>query len=145
MAYPNSNDYANMDFTNWRGPSVNNVNGGASPASLFSGLQGLFAGDSLFSGNSLFGGTNANGTQSMGWAAPAIGIGQAVLGGINGNKQLGLAESQFKEGKRQFDLNYGAQRQTTNTQLEDRQRARVASNPSGYESVSSYLDKNRIK
>lgn len=93
----------------------------------------------------LFGGNNADGTQSLGWAMPAVGISQAIMGGINGNRQLGMAEDNFKEGKRQFDLNYGAQRQSTNTQLEDRQRARVASNPQAYESVDSYLEKNRIR
>lgn len=100
----------------------------------------------LFSKNSFLGGTNPNGTQSMGWAMPAVGIAQAIMGGINGMKQTSLAEDNLKEGKRQFQLNYDAQKQSTNTQLEDRQRARVASNPGGgYESVSTYLDKNKIR
>lgn len=142
MAYPN--DYNNL--AGWNGPSVTNTRGGVPlNNSIMSGLSGLFGQDGMFSGNSMFGGLNENGTASMGWAAPAVGIGQAIMGGINGNKQLKLAESSFKEGKRQFDLNYDAQRTTANTALEDRQRARVASNPGGYESVSSYLDKNRIK
>lgn len=107
--------------------------------------SGIMGGLSGFLG-SAFGGMNDDGTTSLGWAAPAVGIAQAIMGGINGNRQLGLAEDNLKEGKRQFNLNYGAQRQTTNTQLEDRQRARVASNPGGgYESVDSYLEKNRIR
>lgn len=132
---------ASLDFGTQAG---NLLGGGATPAG---GTPGIMAGlGSLFSGNSLFGGANADGTVSTGWAAPAIGIAQAVMGGINGNRQLGLAEDSLKQSKREFDLNYGAQRQTTNTQLEDRQRARVASSNSGaYESVDTYLDKNRIK
>lgn len=146
MAYPNSYD----NLGGWMGPAVSNLDtpagsAGGLNAGIMGGLLGLFGKDGAFGSKSLFGGTEANGTQSLGWAAPAVGIGSAIMGGINGNKQLKLAEGQLKEGKRQFDLNYGAQRTTTNTQLEDRQRARVASNPSGYESVSSYLDKNRIK
>ena len=99
----------------------------------------------LFSKNSLFGGTDEKGVTTKGWAPLALGAGQAILGGIQGMQAQKLAQKQFKEGVRQFDLNYGAQRQSMNTQLEDRQRARVASNPGAYESVSSYLDKNRIK
>lgn len=136
----NGGDTNNTGFGTLAGltssPDYSAANGGGG---IMSGLG------SLFSGNSMFGGTNDNGTQSLGWAAPAIGIAQAVMGGINGNRQLGLYEDAQKESKRQFNLNYGAQRQTTNTQLEDRQRARVASNPSAYESVDSYLEKNRIR
>lgn len=142
MAYQTSDDYRNMDLGNFRPTNTTVTYDGG----IMESLRNLLGGDnSAFSSKSLFGGTNANGTQSMGWATPAIGIGQAIMGGINGSKQLKLAENNFKEGKRQFDLNYAAQRSTTNTQLEDRQRARVASNPGAYESVSAYLDKNRIK
>lgn len=84
-----------------------------------------------------------NGNQ--GWGGMALG----TLGGMAnlylGLKQYGLAKKQLEEGKRQFELNYDAQRKLTNSQLEDRQRARVASNPGGYESVGSYMDRNGIK
>lgn len=112
----------------------------------FSSLADLFSGDGFFSKNSLFGGTDKKtGVTSKGWAPTALGIGQAIFGGIQGQNAAKLANKQFDEGKRQFDMNYGAQRQSINTQLEDRQRARVASNPGAYESVSDYLNKNRIK
>lgn len=115
----------------------------ASGGGMFSGLTDLLGG--IFNKQSAFGGTDAKGLTTKGWAPLALGAGQAILGGIQGLQAQKLAQNQFKESKRQFDLNYGAQRQSTNTQLEDRQRARVASNPGAYESVSSYLDKNRIK
>ena len=35
--------------------------------------------------------------------------------------------------------------QTLNTQMEDRQRARVASNPTAYQSVGDYMNKNGLK
>lgn len=119
----------------------NSTTAGMQPAGggMFSSLS------DLFSKNSMFGGTDEKGVTTKGWAPLALGAGQAILGGIQGLQAQKLAQSQFKEGVRQFDLNYGAQRQSMNTQLEDRQRARVASNPGAYESVSSYLDKNRIK
>lgn len=62
-----------------------------------------------------------------------------------GMKQYGLAKQQFAESKRQYNQNYAAQRTLTNSQLEDRQRARVASNAGAYESVGSYMNRNGIK
>lgn len=120
---------------------------GAAPAgNAFSSLSNLFGGEGFFSKNSMFGGTDTNtGITSRGWAPTALGIGQAIFGGIQGQQAAKLANKQFDEGRRQFDLNYGAQRTSMNTQLEDRQRARVASNPGAYESVSDYMNKNRIK
>ena len=104
---------------------------------------GLF--NNLFSRQSLFGGTDPNtGISTGGWAPVALGAGQAIFGALQGNKAMGLAEKQFKEGQRQFDLNFNAQRQTINTQLEDRQRARNASNATAYENTDDYLRKNRV-
>lgn len=136
--------------------TTDTASGAQNIASLFSGTQGgsvptgsggnsMFSsiGD-LFSKNSLFGGTDARGVTTKGWAPMALGIGQALFGAYQGQQAQKMAQQQFKEGKRQFDLNYGAQRQSMNTAMEDRQRARVASNPGAYESVSAYMDKNRI-
>ena len=125
------------------------VQAGAAAAAGGSGIGGLFANlfadDGLFSRNSLFGGTDTNtGIRTQGWAPIALGLGQAILGGIQGNRAQKLAEDQFKESKRQFNLNFDTQRKTINTQLEDRQRARVASNPGAYQDVDSYLKKNGV-
>lgn len=99
----------------------------------------------LFSRQSLFGGTDpSTGISTGGWAPVALGAGQAIFGALQGNKALNMAEKQFQEGQRQFDLNFDAQRKTINTQLEDRQRARVASNSGAYESTDDYLRKNRV-
>lgn len=62
-----------------------------------------------------------------------------------GMKQYGLAKQQLAENQRQFDTNFGAQQKLTNSNLEDRQLARVASNPGAYESVGSYMNKNGVK
>lgn len=118
---------------------------GAAAAAPGSWLSSLFAQDGLLSRNSLFGSTDpTSGVRTVGWAPTALGAGSAILGGIQGNKAMGLAQDQLKEGKRQFNLNYNAQKQTTNTQLEDRQRARVAANSGAYESVDSYMNKNKV-
>lgn len=76
-----------------------------------------------------------------GWGGMALsaasGIGQSLMA----MKQYGLMEDQLKEQKRQFDINYAMQKKSFNSQVEDRQRARVASNPGAYESVSDYMKK----
>lgn len=82
---------------------------------------------------------------NQGWGGMALGAIGGMANLYLGLKQYGLAKQQLAEGKRQFELNYDAQRKLTNSQLEDRQRARVASNPGGYESVGSYMDRNGIK
>lgn len=119
--------------------------GGASGAGAAAapGGGGLFS--NLFNRQSMFGGTDpSTGMSTGGWAPVALGAGQAIFGALQGNKAMGLAEQQFKEGQRQFDLNFDAQRKTLNTQLEDRQRARNASNSTAYESTDEYLRKNRV-
>jgi hypothetical protein len=81
----------------------------------------------------------------MGAVAPIL-QGAGALGNVwMGMKNYGLAKDSLKEGKRQFNMNYGAQRDSTNTLMEDRQNARVASNPNFYESTATYMDKNRIR
>jgi hypothetical protein len=77
--------------------------------------------------------------KQQGWGMPAMGAAQGIFNAWMGMKQYGLAKDQLAEGKRQFGLNYDAQRSTTNAQLEDRQRARLASNPGAYQSVGDYM------
>lgn len=79
-----------------------------------------------------------------GWGGTAIsGLG-ALASAFLGMKQYGLAKQTLAENKKQFQMNYDAQKQTTNSRLEDRQRARVASNPGAYQSVGDYMGQNRI-
>jgi hypothetical protein len=140
--FPFGNLFANLGLGDGA-PSLLSANIGANtgPTVAAAGQSGMF-GD-WFSRNSMFGGVQ-DGTISGGWVSPLASLGSAIFGGIQGSKQLKLAQDQFKESTRQFDQNYAAQRQTTNTQLEDRQRARVASNPDAYESVESYMKRNRV-
>lgn len=103
--------------------------------------SGLFGGDAWAK---MFGGVDGDGNQ-IGGAAPVLAtLGQSIMGAYSGMKRYGQAQDQLKEAKRQFDANYEAQRKSINTSMEDRQRARVASNPDGYRSVSEYMKKNRV-
>ena len=81
---------------------------------------------------------------SPGWGQMALGAASGLMNGFMSMKQYGLAKDTLSAQREAFEKNYAAQRQTTNTQLEDRQRARVASNPTAYESVGAYMDRNRI-
>jgi hypothetical protein len=71
--------------------------------------------------------------------------GKLGLSAYLGYKQLGQAEKQLKQNKMEFKSNFNNQAQLLNTQMEDRQAARVASNATGYQSVGSYMDKNKVK
>lgn|SRR5574337_721176 len=82
--------------------------------------------------------------KAPGWGGLALQGTNALVNGFIGMKQYGLAKQQLAEGRRQFDLNYGAQRTAINSQMEDRQRARVAAEPGATESVDSYMARNRI-
>ena len=80
-----------------------------------------------------------------GWGNLALNAAGGLASTFLGMKQYGLAKQSLAENKRQFQLNYDAQKQTTNTRLEDRQRARVASNAGAYQSVGDYMTVNGIK
>lgn len=87
----------------------------------------------------------STGVHQNGWGGMAIGGLSALSNAYMGMQQYGLAKEQFAESKRQYNQNYAAQRTLTNSQLEDRQRARVASNAGAYESVGSYMNRNGVK
>lgn len=92
----------------------------------------------------LFGGTAGDGTKIGGVALPGL----QALGSLGnawmGMQNYGLAKDSLKEGKRQFDMNFGAQRDSINTQYEDRQRARAAADPNAIP-VDEYMARNRIR
>lgn len=138
----NSGGAGNLFGNLFGGGAQNNMSFGTQAGNL---LSAPAEGPGLFSRQSMFGGTDAStGISTGGWAPVALGAGQALFGALQGNKATKLAENQFKESVRQFDLNFNAQRKSINTELEDRQRARVASNPGAYEGVSEYLKKNAV-
>jgi len=78
------------------------------------------------------------------WGGDALSAIKGITGAYMGMKQYGLARDSFDEGKRRYNQDYAAQKTLTNGNLEDRQRARVASNGSAYQSVGDYMNKNGV-
>lgn len=99
--------------------------------------------DSFKSG--FLGSTNKDGLRTDGWGGMALGTATGLFNAYMGMKQYGLFKDQLQFQKDSFNKNYDAQRTATNTQLQDRQTARVASNPGAYQSVGDYMNQNRIK
>ena len=127
-------NFGTMDFMN-TAPVVG-LNGTSPIIGNATGGGGLFGG--MF--DNMLG---KNGQQ--GWGNLALGALLGIGGAYMGMKQYGLAKDALAQSQAQFDKNYNAQRQSTNTQLEDRQRARVAATDGRAESVDSYMERNRIK
>lgn len=95
--------------------------------------------------DSFLGWEEANGTKHNGWGMPALGAANSLFQGWIGLEQLGVAKKSLKEQKRQFDMNWDAQRTNTNRQLADRQEHRAAFNPDAAEDTASYMAKWGIK
>jgi hypothetical protein len=137
--------YSQPNYLNIAGMGGAPEGGISQPQSLLNGLlnwgktQRQEGG--LLSNTSLFGDPKTGGTGLVGHG---LGTAGGVASAYLGMKQYGLAKQQLGEARRQFDLNYGTQRKLVNTQMEDRQRARVAANPTDYQSVGDYMNQNRI-
>lgn len=80
-----------------------------------------------------------------GWGNLALGAANAAIQGYTGFKQLGLAKDQLDFQKKAFEKNYAAQKQSTNTQLRDRQKRRYTENPGHYVSPDEYMSQNGVK
>lgn len=91
------------------------------------------------------------GTEGIDWFGKGgllqtgAGLAQGLAGVYMGMKQYGLQKEMFEENKRQYAQNYAAQRGLTNARMEDRQRARVASNAGAYESVGDYMNRHQVR
>ncbi len=133
----NVSGYTNFDLSNFTpGAVATPIANPSVPAGLIDANSGGFMGN-LFS--NFFDKTDTNGIKTQGWGGLALSGLQGLGNSYMGMKQYGLAEDALKEQKRQFNINYEAQRKMTNAQLSDRQRARVASNPGAYASEAEYM------
>lgn len=65
---------------------------------------------------------------------------QSILGAYNGIKANSLAKKQFSFQKNAWNTQWDAQRKTVNAQFEDRQKQRVARDPSAL-GVNEYMTK----
>lgn len=129
-------DYLNPDVGGFKFDTGPAIEAGSYPMStgVASGGGGLF-------GNTPF----LSNQNQQGWGGMALGAAQGLASAYMGMKQYGLAKDSLKQSKDVFNKNFDAQRRTTNASLEDRQRARIASNSGAYESVGSYMNKNGIR
>jgi len=80
-----------------------------------------------------------------GYGSLALGAAQGIGSLYLGMQQYNLAKDALANSKSQFERNFAAQKTTTNASLEDRQRARVASNAGAYQSVGEYMAQNGVK
>ena len=87
---------------------------------------------------------NADGTAVNGFGGITLGALSGLGNLFMGMQNYGLAQDQLKFQKDAYNKNYAAQTKTLNTQMEDRQAARIAANPTAFASVSDYMAKNRI-
>lgn len=86
-----------------------------------------------------------NTRDQQGVLGPALAGAGALANLFMGMKQYGLAKDQLAFQKDSFNKQYDANRTLTNSRLEDRQAARVASNPGAYQSVGDYMNQNKVK
>lgn len=98
-----------------------------------------------FRDSGFLGSKGADGTFTQGWGGMALGAAQGIGNLYLGMKQYGLAKETLANNKAQFERNFDAQKTTTNASLEDRQRARVASNAGAYQSVGDYMNQNGVR
>lgn len=124
------------------GASLSNFNFGAGTQPGGGGIFGNI-GD-MFKNSGFMGSTDKNGMKTDGWGGMALSTVSGLMNAYMGMKQYGLAKQTLAHNKDVFNKNYTAQKQTTNAAFEDRQRARVASNPGAYVSVGDYMKKNGI-
>lgn len=74
-----------------------------------------------------------------------MGLVTGGLGAWNGMQQNSLMRDNMRQQQSQFREQMDISKSNLNSKYEDRQRARVASNPQAYESVDSYMKKYGVK
>lgn len=87
---------------------------------------------------------NLDGTTSGGYGTAALGALQGLGGLYLDMQQYNLANDSLAFQKDSFNKQFAVQKNLTNSQLEDRQRARVASNAGAYQSVGEYMKQNGV-
>lgn len=138
-------DFQVPEINNWGQPTTQpyampqpSGGGGVNPMSALqpfdtSGYAGMMktmpdpaAGGGWFSRGSMFGQIDpVTKAATGGWAMPAVQTFSSLANAWLGMKQYGMAKDALKEGKRQFDMNYDANKKTVNESQEARQIARL--------------------
>lgn len=88
---------------------------------------------------SLWGGRNEQGFDTNSIVGTGVDLGMSALDAYLGLKQLGVAEDALDFQKGAFSQQFNINKALTESQLRDRQRARLSANPTGYKSVEEYM------
>jgi hypothetical protein len=94
--------------------------------------------------DSFLGKKYSDGSQAMGWGSTLLDLGKAGMQGYLGLEQLGLAKDNLAFQKDAFSKQFENQRSLANTEMQDRQNARVASNPGAYQDTNSYMKQHGV-
>jgi hypothetical protein len=108
-------------------------------ASMATGLQKWLA------DKGIIGSTDEKGIKTEGYGGLALGAAQGLGSLYLGMQQYNLAKDSLANNKAQFERQFQVNKGLTNASLEDRQRARVASNAGAYQSVGDYMNQNGVK
>jgi hypothetical protein len=92
----------------------------------------------------MWGGKDADGNMINGTLTSMAAVGKGLADSWLGMQQLDLGQEQLAFQKNAFNQNFQNQRTLTNASLQDRQAARVAANPNGYQSVGDYMKENGV-
>lgn len=136
-------DWGGMPTGEARNAMVTSL-GNAGQGDWMSSLKNIGQSVKDFLPNGFLGSTDANGIKTDGWGSTALGVANGLMSGYMGMKQYGLSKDIFENNKAQFERQYSANKTLTNGRLEDRQKARIASNPGAYDSLDSYMKKNGV-
>jgi len=112
--------------------------------------SGFMPGNSIWDNQNLWGGTSFDPktgafTQKMGAVPTALNTFGGLANLYMGMKMFGLAKKDFRENRRQFNLNYNAQARTLNSTMENRQKALYSASPQIHSSPAEFMAKYGIK
>lgn len=93
----------------------------------------------------LLGGKLADGSMINGMLPTGLGLANSLFSGWMGMKNYGLAKDQLKFAKSSFNKNFQAQANLINSELEDRQRKRVRTDPDKAQGVAEYMSQYGVK
>lgn len=93
----------------------------------------------------LTGYTDTQGNKINGIGGLGLGVAQGIGNIYMGMQDYGMKKKMFKQSQENFNRQFAAQKNLTNSRLEDRQNARLAANPSAYMSTAEYMQKYGVK
>ena len=146
-----------MDYTssllNWQALQPNTPFNGTGPQLSFTGAPNSWqapitstaalASEPTFS-QMLLGGKLTDGSVTTGMLSPLLDLAKTGFSGWLGLQNLDLAKDTLAFQKDAFSKQFENQRTLTNSELRDRQAARVAANPTAYQSVDEYMRQNGV-